>query len=310
MKGHEVTFLTTGTLAPRVPKNVNVVELPLDGNRNNPAVLWKLWRELNNGQFDIVHAQGSKAAQMVTRLSWALPRHLKTIGTLHNQKKNIAAFRKLDHAIGVSNVLSRDINRKNCTTIYHGLRTDFLRQEPMTIERSGRPVILAVGRLVEAKGFDLLLSAWTDIEADLLILGDGPDQEPLKKQVNQLGLEDKVVLLGRSESIAGYMKSADGVVVSSRREGFSYVVAEALLCECPVVSTDVPVANEVLDQSLIMKTDPASMAVKISELVADIRGWRKKCERSFLFAKEQFVYDNMLEKTEVLYSKILEHRHQ
>ena len=308
-KGHDVTFLTTATLMPRVPSNVRAVELPLDGNRNNPAVLYRLWRELRDGKFDIVHAQGSKAAQMVSRVKWALPAGVKTIGTLHNQKRNVQAFRKLDHAIGVSKALSKDINRDNCTTVYHGLKTELWQDELPTVKRNNRLLMLAVGRLVEAKGFDLLLSAWTNVDADLLIVGDGPDKELLENQIEKLGLEGKVTLQGRVENVPGYMKAADGVVVSSRREGFSYVVAEALLCRCPVVSTDVPVANEVLDKSLIMGTDPRSISDTLCRLIEDIEAWRRQCESAFEFALDEFVFEKMLEKTERLYFDLLDARH-
>lgn len=307
-KGHDVRFLTTGTLVPRVPANVEAVELGLDGNRNNPAVLFELWRALRDGKFDIVHAQGSKAAQMVAKIKWALPSRVKTVGTLHNQKRNVQAFRKLDHAIGVSKALSKDVDRVNCSTIYHGLHEAFWSRDATTIKRNGRPVFLAIGRLVEAKGFDILLSAWKAVDADLLIVGEGPEKDRLEHQIKELGLADKVTLLGRSENVAGYMKAADGVVVSSRREGFSYVVAEALLCRCPVVSTDVPVANEVLDQDLILSIDPEAMSEKLGLLARDIDGWRTQCEHAFEFATQEFVYDRMLEKTENLYFKLTENR--
>ncbi|WP_081944370.1 glycosyltransferase [Thalassospira australica] len=307
--GHDVTFLTTGTLVPRVPVNVEAVELGLDGNRNSPVVLFQLLQALRGGKFDIVHAQGSKAAQMVAKIRWALPSNVKTVGTLHNQKRNVQAFRKLDHAIGVSKALSKDVDRENCSTIYHGLHEVFWSGDATTIKRKGRPVILAVGRLVEAKGFDILLTAWRAVDADLLIVGDGPEKDRLEHQIKELGLEGKVNLLGRSENVAGYMKAVDGVVVSSRREGFSYVVAEALLCRCPVVSTDVPVANEVLDQDLILSIDPDAMSEKLRLLACDIEGWRKQCESAFDFASQEFVYDKMLEKTENLYSKLSGNRH-
>ncbi|MCC9620197.1 glycosyltransferase [Thalassospira sp. MA62] len=300
-KGHQVSFITTSVLAPRVPKNVNVSVLPLDGNRHNPVVLFQLGQELRAGNFDIIHAQGSKAAQMIALIKWALPNSAVIVGTLHNKKRNVKAFRKLDHAIGVSKALTNDIGGKRSSTIYHGLNQTLWNTEDVTIKRNGRPVLLAIGRLVEAKGFDLLLAAWPSVDADLLVLGDGPETDHLAKQIDQLGLGDKVTLMGRSENIAGYLRAADGVVVSSRREGFSYVVAEALLCRCPVTSTDVPVANEVLDQDLILKTEPVAISNKLIELTKDIPAWKALCEPAFSFAAREFSYQGMIDKTERLY---------
>ncbi len=304
-QGHQVSFLTTSAVAPRVPKGVRPVILSLDGNRRNPLVLLELIRTLRAGKFDIIHAQGSKAAQMLALILPFLPNACATVGTLHNQKKNVRAFRKLDWAIGVSKALSKDIGSDRVTTIYHGLPS-FREVNPHEdLTSQGHPHFLAIGRLVEAKGFDRLIEAWASIDANLYIIGEGPLKGELEDMIRTHALADRVKLLGRSEHVPNYLKAADGVIVSSRREGFSYVVAEALLCNCPVLSTDVPVANEVLDPDLILSHDINVMREQIVRWIADIDAWKAKCESAFETASQEFTFDHMITKTVDLYRTLL-----
>lgn len=307
-RGHSVTFVTTNVLVSRLPEGISPVVLPLEGNRSNPILLYRLLMALRDQKFDVVHAQGNKAVQMVSNIRGFLPRGLMTIGTLHNQKRSLGAFRNLHHAIGVSRALTADIGQSNCTTIYHGLMNNPTEAIDVELASSHRPNLVAIGRLVEAKGFDNLISAWTAVDANLFIVGEGPDSDNLQKQVMSLGLEDRVTLVGYSNNIRGYLKACDGVVVSSRREGFSYVVAEALLSRKPVVSTNVPVANEVLPENLIMSGDVADMSQVLSEVVANLSDWKKNCEAAFDFAKSEFVYERMLDKTESLYRELISKR--
>lgn len=66
-----------------------------------------------------------------------------------------------------------------------------------------------------------------------------------------------VRMLGHINQVALMMASAAAVVIPSRREGFSQVFNEAILCNCRVLAMDVPVANEVLPKALIVQVDDA-----------------------------------------------------
>ncbi|MHA7681451.1 glycosyltransferase family 4 protein [Cupriavidus sp. PET2-C1] len=108
--------------------------------------------------------------------------------------------------------------------------------------RTGTSVI-AVGRLVPAKGFDTLLRAWSQVVAQapdwrLVIVGDGEERPALERWRSQLGLNSIVTLPGVFPDITNAYKQASIFCLSSRYEGFGLVLIEAMAFGLPIVSTD------------------------------------------------------------------------
>jgi len=106
------------------------------------------------------------------------------------------------------------------------------------------PFVLAMGRLVEKKGFDLLIRAFASIAADfprvrLLIAGDGEERAALERLIDQLQMRDRITLLGfadRETSIALFL-GCEFFVLSSRNEPFGIVVLEAMAARKAVLAT-------------------------------------------------------------------------
>jgi glycosyltransferase involved in cell wall biosynthesis len=129
--------------------------------------------------------------------------------------------------------------------------------QPQQWLQAGRPVLLAVGRLVELKRFDALLHAFAQATADarqahatagpsntaapwqLAILGEGPLHASLKAQVDELGLQDHVVLPGRVGNVSDWFALADAYVLTSRYEGYPNALLEALASGVPSIACDV-----------------------------------------------------------------------
>ncbi len=103
------------------------------------------------------------------------------------------------------------------------------------------PLVIAVGRLVRAKGFDILLKAFSRVvqklDARLIIVGDGPEREPLERLARDLVLETRVSFAGFQRNPHAYMSRADVFVLSSRHEGLPVVLLEAIACGAPVIAT-------------------------------------------------------------------------
>mgnify|MGYP000542529479 CR=1 FL=1 len=106
------------------------------------------------------------------------------------------------------------------------------------------PVLVAAGRLTPQKDYPTLLHAFTILRQRrplrLIILGEGEDRRDLEALVRSLSIEEDVDMPGFAENPYAFMKAADLFVLSSRFEGFANVLAEALACGTPVVSTDCP----------------------------------------------------------------------
>ena len=99
--------------------------------------------------------------------------------------------------------------------------------------------VLAAGRLVPAKGFDMLLNAFSQVEPSniqLVVLGDGPERDHLLSLARRLKMSGRVWFPGAVSDIAHWYRRAECFVLSSRNEGWPNVLVEAMATGCPVVS--------------------------------------------------------------------------
>lgn len=156
------------------------------------------------------------------------------------------------------------------------VRTLAAREPPLRLDWRV-PTVVAVGRLVPAKGFAYLLEAFARLEArpcQLLILGDGPERTALWRQAQTLGIQDRVVLAGFQPNPFAAMARSAVFVLPSLLEGFPFVLMEAMACGVPVVSTDCPSgpAELVTDGDngfLVPPADPVALARAMDRLLAD-----------------------------------------
>ncbi len=285
----------------RFNKNIIFEAVDLTKNRKSPIKLFQLSKIINKHKPALVHAHANKAASMLASI-----RHFissKTIATIHNQKKRIKMFNKMDHVIGVSHAVLQNISNPNKTKIYNGVVVEQLKRYQQLAKSdfkisSNRPLAISVGRLVKAKGMDVLINAWKDIEADLLIVGDGPDREALEKLCGDLAVTKRIQFLGHRNDVGAIINLADIVIIASRREGFSYVCAEALLLNTPVISTDVPVANEILPVQYVVEIESVGALNKvINNAISDLAIINNRFHAVFETAQTEFTFEYMMNKT-------------
>jgi len=118
------------------------------------------------------------------------------------------------------------------------------------------PLVLAVGKLKVQKDFPTLLRAFARVRAArpvrLVILGEGEERNRLNRLAHELGVAADMELPGFVANPFAWMARAAVVAHSAVREGFGNVLCEALVCGCPVVSTDSSGgAREILDNGAI-----------------------------------------------------------
>ena len=114
--------------------------------------------------------------------------------------------------------------------------------------------IISVGRIIDAKGFDRLASVQKTLKEQgyhthVYILGTGSDREKIEDYTNKNHISDSFTFLGFQDNPYKYVVKADLFVCSSRREGFSTAVSEALVLGVPVVSTNCSGAYELLGEN-------------------------------------------------------------
>lgn len=105
--------------------------------------------------------------------------------------------------------------------------------------------LVAVGRLVHQKGFDLLIESFSALAErhpswQLIIYGEGPQRVSLEVAINRLSLTDRVFLPGLRKDIGEALNEAGMFVLPSRFEGYPNALLEALACGCPVVASACP----------------------------------------------------------------------
>lgn len=142
----------------------------------------------------------------------------------------------------------------------------------------GQCRFVAVGRLDAQKGFDILIRAFAALPRDattrLTIYGEGPERAALTRQIAKAGLGDRVTMPGLAATPRDWLQAGDVLVVSSRFEGFSNVVAEATCSGLPIISFDCPfgpreMVRDGLNGLLIPHEDTAALTRAMARLAAD-----------------------------------------
>jgi glycosyltransferase involved in cell wall biosynthesis len=216
-------------------------------------------RIVRNGRFDIVHTYlfwsdvlgvaGAKLAGcrriIVSRRalhSWA---HSKS-ALFHGleQLSNVMA----DELIANSRAVLRDVEEHEKhlpairTVIYNGI--DIEEYRPARRTADGRLRLVTVGALAPRKGQEYAIEALAmlerqGIDATLDLVGSGPDEARLRRNVAAAGLDGRVNFAGEQVDPRPYLARADIFVLPSRQEGFSNAILEAMASGLPVVATSV-----------------------------------------------------------------------
>ena len=205
---------------------------------------------------------------------------LKRIKFLHYWVKLF--YRSADRIIAVSEGVKNDLIRianisdELIEVIYNPIvnRELLIKAEenvvhPWVSEKS-EPVILSVGRLQKEKDFITLIKAFSLLlevkAAKLIILGKGSEYSNLLKLIKSLKLESHIDLPGFVGNPYAYMSKASLFVLSSRYEGLSNTIIEAMACGCPVVSTDCPSGpSEILENGKYGPLVPVGNIEKLAE---------------------------------------------
>jgi len=142
--------------------------------------------------------------------------------------------------------------------------------------RARVPRIVFVGRFSSDKDCVTLLRAFARVEtpqAELLLVGEGPERRMIEAEIDALNLSDRVTLTGYLDNPSPAYNSARCLALSSRHEGFGNVIAEALGHGLAVVSTDAAGPSEILAHgqygTLVPIGDAAALAQALDAALAN-----------------------------------------
>ena len=177
-------------------------------------------------------------------------------------------FRLADSLVAISQAnlsFIQQFTRKKISVIYRGFNfTPVLREKK---EKPDQILIGFVGRLVKLKGVDLLIEAFAQLEQEyrnlrLQIIWDGEERCNLEKQVEALGLWDKISFLwyqSPEKVYSDFLPHIDIFVNPSLQEGLPTTVIEALFAQCISVATDVGWTREIADGEDFIVVEPWSV---------------------------------------------------
>ena len=227
-----------------------------------------LLAELKREDFDIIIGDHAPLAARLATLKKDLPK-AKLFGWLHNsyealfgdnshyyigakrRRHYIYQFRKLDDVV----VLCQDDANRFHQYDHHFLPTVIY--NPLTL-KSGIPSqgnskrFLTVGRFTPLhKGIDLLIEAFhlfaqKDHDWMLDIVGEGKEEPKYRALISKYELEDRITIHPFTNQIQDYYSNAQVYVLSSRWEGMPLVLVEAMSHRLPIVTSDLPVCQEIL----------------------------------------------------------------
>jgi len=179
------------------------------------------------------------------------------------------------------------------------------------------PTILSLGRLDAQKGYDLLLDAISilhaeGVDAHLRIVGEGALRQVLEAQALKLGIKENVVMPGFSRNTIAEFANADIFVCSSRYEGFSLAIAEAMSFGLPLVTTRVggvaSMARDRVEALVVPCNDPLALANAIRELIRNPALRLSLGEAGRIFVKNNFDVRDTASRYEKLYQQLLQKR--
>lgn len=214
--------------------------------------------------------------------------------------------------------LQQAIPSLSITVIPNAVQWPIQNHEPsVTLEKGkGRHWALAVGRLHPVKGFDLLIDAFARVAAqrpswDLLILGEGQERDALAQQIARLGLQQRVFLLGHVGNMHWWYNAADLYLLSSRSEGLSNSLQEAMSCGLPCIAYDCDVGPRELIRRGIdgVLVEPAesvpALAQAMAHLMAD-ENLRQRYGSRAVDIRDRYSMRQISGRWQALFDRLLE----
>ena len=208
----------------------------------------------------------------------------------------VRAVKPLERLVVLTRKDMQDWQEAGCTNVICIPNPCSLDEQEQPIPTEKKKVVLAVGRLHEQKGFDLLLQAWEHVEKSypewtLRIVGEGPKRSELEKQIKELGLE-RAELAGSMSNVANEYAEASLFVLSSRYEGFSLVLSEAMWSGLPCVAFDCPQGPaELLGNNrgwLVSNGDITALAKQIAYAIGHPEEAAQKAAQAKAYAQQTY----------------------
>lgn len=328
-RGHRVTLLCPdhATIHPEAKRRgLEVVALPI--GRKKPGGVFALRRWLKRHPVDVINTHSSTdswLAGLACRLLHDPPaiirtRHIST-AVRASRANRWLYLRSAARVVTTGEKLRVDLlqwlgaDAGHIVSIPTGI--DLQRFSPGDRTEARRTLALPesdalvgiVATLRSWKGHDDLLEAFAMMKrpgSRLVIVGDGPCNEPIRRRMRALGIDEQVVMAGNQDNVTPWIRAFDVFVLPSfANEGVPQALMQAMACGIPVVSTTVGSIPEIVTPErtglLVPPKDPQALAAALTRVLDDdaLRG--RLAEAGYAYAQQHFGIDIMLDRMETLF---------
>ncbi|MEY2863746.1 MAG: hypothetical protein RLY58_1453 [Pseudomonadota bacterium] len=304
-RGHGVSLIAHEKYRARLDRRIVFYAVNLARGRRNLLVLAQLWYSVRQSSPEVIHAHGNKAAAMVGSLlgCWRGLGAL-SVATLHARKKKTTMYARFDRVIAVSERAAAAVQHPHVRVILNGILPPVMAVAACPPQQQTLPIVLAVGRLVQVKGFDVLIRAWRNVPARLWIAGDGPERAALQALIEAEGQAGRIALLGHRDDVNQLMQQATLHVISSHDEGGPYTFSEALLAQTPVVSTRVGMPATSLPAAYVCEPNqPDALQQVLIDALADTTQTQHDFAPIFQWATQHLTLSAMVQGVEAVYAE-------
>ena len=208
----------------------------------------------------------------------------------------VQAVKPLERLVVLTDADKAAWEKAGCTNVTVIPNPCAINSRKSKVESRKTKTVLAVGRLHEQKGFDLLLQAWKPIEKtysdwSLRIVGEGPKRAELEAQIESQGLK-RVVLAGATNNVLDEYEAASIFVLSSRYEGLPLALIEAMWSGLPCIAFDCPQGPaELLAENrgwLVPDGDIAELTAQIAYALSHPEEALKRAQKAQSFAQTTY----------------------
>jgi len=337
-EGVSVTVASSGgDLEDRLAqKSIPHIKIDIKTKSEFSIKVWKalpvLKRLIKDDGFQIVHAQ-TRVAQVLAYLlekSTGVP----FVSTCHGFFKHRRLSRRLlpcwgKIVIAISNSVKKHlvddfhVSPDRIKMIYNGIElkrfllsgnisgADLMGKMGLD---NGSMVVGAIGRLSSVKGFKYLVEAFKAVvsqekDMNLLIVGTGPEKIRLEKQIQELGLADKVLLSSGGEPLEQYLSVMDMFCLPSVHEGLGLSLMEAMAAGQACIASDVGGISELITSDengiLVPSQDPQALTEAILRLGKDVELRKKLGANAQRKAEREFSIEDSVRQTLEVYREVV-----
>ncbi|MEO1370522.1 MAG: glycosyltransferase, partial [Acidobacteriota bacterium] len=216
---------------------------------------------------------------------------------------------------GVTNRMERIPTGLRPEDFEHGDGAAFRRKHGIAPDR---PTLVHIGRVAFEKNIDFLLRVLQRVarevpEVLLVIAGEGPALESLRRQTRELGLEERVKFVGyldRGGELMDCYRAADAFIFASRTETQGLVLLESMALGVPVVSTSIMGTKDILDPgkgALVAREDETDFAAQVTRLLTDKALHAEKSREAHDYALGEWNAAVMARRLGALYEDLVSH---